>query len=161
VCPKAGLRISKSDCDRLEDRDPGFPKIGEKRRRDSLERRKSRPKTFQITELPARIRIRTALATVTPAATAAAATGTAVFTRPGLIHRQAAAADLFPACAFDRGGAFGGTAHRDKRESAGLARRMVCHQSYIRRRAELVEKILKIIFGGIERKITYVQFHYV
>ena len=137
------------------------PEIAEKRRRDSLCRRKSRPKLFQITELTARIRVRTALSTVTPAAAAAAATatGTAVFTRPGLIYRQAAPADLFPACAFDRGGAFGRAAHRYKRESAGLARRMIRHQSYIRRRAVLVKKILKIIFGGIKRKVTYVQFH--
>ena len=118
------------------------------------------PETFQMTELPALIRIRTALATVTPAA-AATTTGTAVFTRPGLIHGQTATADLFPACAFDCGGAFGGAAHRDKGESAGLAGRMICHQSNIRRGAELVEKILEVVFGGIERKVTYVQFHYI
>jgi len=125
-----------------------------------LKGRKPRPKTFQFTELPARTRVRAALAAVTPA-TAAATTGTAVFTGPGFVNREAATADLFAACAFDRGGAFGGAAHRNKRESAGLARGMICHESDLCRGAELVKKILKIIFGGIEGKITYVQFHYV
>jgi hypothetical protein len=137
----------------------GFPNRGKKKARLPRKEEVS-PKTFQITELPARIRVRTALAAVTPA-TAATTAGTAVLTGPGLVHGQVATTDLFAACAFDCGGAFGGTAHRDKRESAGLARGMVCHQSYIGRGAELVKKILKIVFGGIEGKITYVQFHYV
>jgi hypothetical protein len=46
-----------------------------------------------MTELPARIRVRTALATVTPATAAATTAGTAVLTGPGLIHRQVATAD--------------------------------------------------------------------
>ena len=94
------------------------------------------------------------------ATTAAAATGTAIFTRAGFIDGEVAASDLFAVGGFDGGGAFGSAAHGHESESAGAAGRMIGHEGDFGDGPVLVEEVFEVVFGGIEGKISYVQFHY-
>jgi hypothetical protein len=115
------------------------------------------PKRFKGLELPAGIGERTALAAVTTAA--AAATGTAIFTRAGFVDREIATADLLAVGGFDSGIAFGGAAHGHERETAGAAGGVIGHESDFGDGAVLIEEVFEVVFGGIEGKISYVQFH--
>src|ERR1043166_3317806 len=49
--------------------------------------------------------------------------------------------------------------HRDERKAAGAAGGAVHHEGDVGDFAMLFEKILKIVFSGLKREITYVQFH--
>ena len=49
--------------------------------------------------------------------------------------------------------------HGDERKAARFAGHAVHHQRYFADLAMLFEKILKIVFSGLKREITYVQFH--
>ena len=49
--------------------------------------------------------------------------------------------------------------HGDEREAARFAGHAIHHQRYFGDFAMLFEKILKIVFSGLKREITYVQFH--
>src|SRR5204863_2721429 len=54
---------------------------------------------------------------------------------------------------------FGFFIHGDERKAARFAGHAVHHQRYFADLAMLFEKILKIVFSGLKREITYVQFH--
>src|ERR1700674_1438843 len=49
--------------------------------------------------------------------------------------------------------------HGDERKAAGAAGGAVHHQGNVGDFAVFFEKILKIVFSGLKREITYVQFH--
>jgi hypothetical protein len=49
--------------------------------------------------------------------------------------------------------------HGDERKAARFAGHAIHHQLHFADLAVLFEKILKIIFCGLEGKISYVQFH--
>ena len=61
---------------------------------------------------------------------------------------------------FDGGIAFGGAAHGDEREAAGAAGGVIGHESDFRDGPVLIEQVFEVVLGGIEGKISYVQFHY-
>ncbi len=102
--------------------------------------------------------IATASTTTTAAATT---TGTAIFTRAGFVDSEVTAADLLAVGCFDRGGAFGGAAHGHERETARAACGVIGHQGDFADSAVLGKEVFEVVFGGIEGKISYVQFHMV
>ncbi len=101
------------------------------------------------------------LAATSAAAAAAAATGTAIFTRAGFIDSEIAAADLLAVGGLDRGVALSGAAHGDERETAGAAGSVIGHEGHFGYGAVLIKEVFEVVFGGIEGKISYVQFHMV
>jgi len=84
---------------------------------------------------------------------AAAATRT-LFARPGDIHGERASIDGFAIHRLNGLLRLLGCAHGDEAESARTARRPVHHQVCFRDRAVCGERVLQIVFGGIEGKIS-------
>jgi hypothetical protein len=104
----------------------------------------------------------TAIVSPSAATTAAAATTrAAIFTRAGFIDGEVAAGEGLAVGGFDRGGAFCGAAHGDKGKTAGAAGGVIGHKGDIRDRAVLGKEVFEVVFGCIEGKISYVQFHLV
>jgi hypothetical protein len=99
----------------------------------------------------------------TSATTAAATTtaGTAIFAGAGFVDGEVTAAKGFAVGGFDRGGAFSGAAHGDKGKTAGAAGGVIGHESDIGASAVLAKEVFEVVFGGVEGKISYVQFHMV
>ena len=72
------------------------------------------------------------------------------------VHVQGSAVNFL---AIERGHCsigFGVVAHRDERESTGLARHAIHQKRYFRDLAVFFEKILKIVFGSLKGEISYV-----
>jgi hypothetical protein len=98
----------------------------------------------------------------TAAATAAAgvfATGTARFHRFGFVNGQVAAVMVLAVKGVDGALAFFGAAHGDKTETAGAAGFPIHDQVGFSDSAILSEKLVQVLVGGLEGKISYVQFH--
>jgi len=99
--------------------------------------------------------------TATMAAISAASTPirrTAIFARTGFIDGQSATADFLAAEGSNGGLSAFGRAHRHKAKSAGAAAHAVGNEVDFRDRAVDGEKILKIVFSGVEGKIPDIQF---
>jgi hypothetical protein len=97
-----------------------------------------------------------AIATTTTTVTATSAAGGPGFTWARFIHGQGAA---FNRLAIEfRDGLLGVRirCHRDKGEAARFAGELILHQRDLLDRSRLSEKILKICFGRVEGKISYV-----
>lgn len=105
--------------------------------------------------------IATPSATATTTAAAATTTRAAIFTRAGFIDGEVAASEGLAVGGFDRGGAFSGAAHGNKGKTAGAACGVIGHESYVGDRAVLGKEVFEVVFGSIEGKISYVQFHMV
>jgi hypothetical protein len=92
------------------------------------------------------------------------AAGTGELARPlfasaGFVHSQGASLNFFAVKGVDGGRGRGGVAHRHEREAAGAASDAIIDERHFRDGAVLFEKILEIVFGRIEGKISYVEFH--
>jgi hypothetical protein len=101
-----------------------------------------------------------AAATTTTTAAAAKATGPTALLGTGFVDRKATAAELLAIGGFDGRGAFGSAAHRHERETAGAAGSVIGHKSDFGHSAVLAKEVLEIVLGGVEGKISYVQFHW-
>jgi hypothetical protein len=106
-----------------------------------------------------------AATTVAAAATAASAAATTVtaattwwacFTWACFVHRQGAAFDRLAVELRDRVLRILVGRHRDERKAARLTRELILHERDFLHGARLSEKILKIGFGRVEGKISYV-----
>jgi hypothetical protein len=109
----------------------------------------------------ARLAARTATtpAASTSAVTTATATATAAFfARAGFVDFDIAAVQRLAGQAGDS--CFGAfiCGHGYERETSGTAAHAVGYQINIRYRAELFEEVLKIVFRGVEGKISNEQF---
>src|SRR5665213_2354877 len=99
----------------------------------------------------------TAAATATAefTATAAAAAGGAFFARAGDVDRQRATVHVLAVHAFDGLlGLFGGT-HGHKTKAARAVGHAIHHQVGFSDRAKRGERVLQVVFSGIEEKISY------
>jgi hypothetical protein len=103
----------------------------------------------------------TATAAVTAtavAATAAAATGRTRFAWTRFVHGQRPAFNGLAVKVGDRLLRIGFAAHRDEGKAARFAGEFILHEGDFRDGACLREEVLKIGFGGIEGKISHVEF---
>jgi len=82
-----------------------------------------------------------------------------LFASPGFVHSQGASLNFLAVKGVDGGSGRGGVVHRHKREAAGAAGNAIVDECHFRDGAVLFEKILEIVFGRIEGKISYVEFH--
>src|SRR4026207_1506970 len=91
----------------------------------------------------------------------ASATGWArtLFARTRFADTQRASVQFLAVERADGSFRFGFFIHGDERKAARFAGHAVHHQRYFADLAMLFEKILKIVFSGLKREITYVQFH--
>src|ERR1051325_5641506 len=87
------------------------------------------------------------------------ATAGALFARTRFVHIQRATIHLFAIGRAHRGLGLRIVVHGHEREPARFARHPVHHQMDFVDSAVLFEQILKIVLGGLESEITYVQFH--
>jgi len=94
--------------------------------------------------------------TITTASTAAAAARRARLTWPGFIHGQSSAVYRFAVNLSDGVLSFLLGAHCHKRKSAGFACEFVLHERHFLHCAGLGEKLLQLVFGRVEGKISYV-----
>jgi hypothetical protein len=83
----------------------------------------------------------------------------ALFARTRLIHVQRAAVEFFAVRGAHRGFGLFGVTHSDERKPARFSGHPVHHEIDFADSAVLFEQILKIVLGGLESEITYVQFH--
>lgn len=83
----------------------------------------------------------------------------ALFARTGFIDSQAAAIEVALMQAVHGGMALRGAAHRHKAEPSGAAGLAIDHDLGIRDGAKRSERILQVVLGGIEGKISYVESH--
>jgi hypothetical protein len=102
--------------------------------------------------------VSTAVAATTVSA-AAAATATVV-TGTRFVHGEVTAIEILAMESGDRGFAFGGAAHRDEPEAAGATAGAIHHNDGISDGAKALEGVLETVFGGVEGKISYVEFHF-
>src|SRR6266542_6071904 len=80
----------------------------------------------------------------------------ALFARTRLIDRECAPGNFLAVERSHGRSSFGGVVHRDEREAAGLARHAIHHQRNLGDFAVLLEKILKIVLGGLKGEISYI-----
>jgi hypothetical protein len=100
--------------------------------------------------------VATAAAAITTATSATTTTWRASFTRTRLVYRQRPA---FHRLAVELGDRFLGVCfrcHRDKGKAARFSGELILHQRDLLNWPRLSEKILKICFGRVEGKISYV-----
>ena len=93
------------------------------------------------------------------AATGVFATGTARFHGFGFVDGQVTSVMVLAMKGVDGALAFFGAAHGDKTEAAGAAGFPIHDQVGFSDGAVLSEKLVQVLFGGLEGKISYVQFH--
>jgi len=99
-----------------------------------------------------------AAATAEGTARSAAAAGSALFTRTSFVHGEGTTLHILAVEEVDRLlGVFIGR-HRDKGKTTGFARELILHERDFRDRAGLGEGVLKVDFGGVEGKISDVEF---
>jgi hypothetical protein len=101
--------------------------------------------------------VSTAAAATAAGRTARAATG-AIFARAGFIDGQGPVHEIATVEKADGLLGFFCGRHRHEAKAAGFAGEFILHQSGFGDRAGLGEMILKIVFGGIEGKISDVEF---
>jgi hypothetical protein len=96
--------------------------------------------------------------TAVASAAAAAARGRAFFARTGFVNGQGATLDFLAGKGLDC--SFSGLrrCHGDKAKSARPAAHAVGDEVNLGNRAMLLEQILQVILGGVEGKISHVQF---
>ena len=82
-----------------------------------------------------------------------------LFARPGFVDGEGASLDFLAVEGADSRVGFGRVSHGDERKAAGAAGCAIHHEGDVRDFAMLFEKILEIVFSGLKREITYVQFH--
>src|SRR5207253_69204 len=82
-----------------------------------------------------------------------------LFARTRFADTQRASVQFLAVKRADSSFRFGFFIHGDERKAARFAGHAVHHQRYFADLAMLFEKILKIVFSGLKREITYVQFH--
>jgi hypothetical protein len=92
------------------------------------------------------------------------AAGTGVITRAlfastRFVHGQGASLHLFAVKGVNGGRGRGGVIHRNESEAAGASRDAIHDERHFTDGAMLFEKILEIVLGSIEGKISYVEFH--
>jgi hypothetical protein len=103
----------------------------------------------------------TALAAIgASAATAATAPArrSAIVTRTGFIDSEGATLDFLARKGLDGRFSPFGCGHGDKSEAARTAAYAIGDEVNLGNRAMLLEQILQFILGGVEGKISYVQF---
>ena len=83
----------------------------------------------------------------------------ALFASTRFVYGQGTSLHLLAVQSVDGGLAGGGVAHRDETETAGAAGHAIVNQRHFGDGAVLFEKILKIVLGRIEGKISNVEFH--
>jgi hypothetical protein len=83
----------------------------------------------------------------------------AFFACAGFAHSEIAAMQIAAVERVHRGGASSVIRHRDKAETARAASRTISDEGDICDLPVLFEKILEIVFSGLESEISYVQFH--
>ena len=79
--------------------------------------------------------------------------------RTGFIHGQGTSLHLLTVQGGNGGGGRGRVAHRNESEAAGAAGDAIIDERHFGDGAVLFEKILEIVLGSIEGKISYVEFH--
>jgi hypothetical protein len=100
-----------------------------------------------------------AAATTTGTSTAATATaGRAIFARTSFVDGQGATLDFFARESGDCGFSAFGRGHGDKTKTARTSAHAIGDEVNLGNRAMLLEQILQIILGGVEGKISHVQF---
>ena len=125
--------------------DQQIPRTGEK---------ESRPGEPSLEENPAEKSV-----AVLPASVGAASTVTRTFfPRPGDIHGEGASIEGFAIHGLNGLLRLLGCAHGDKTEAARAASAPVHHQVCFRNRAVRGKRVLQVVFGGIEGKISNKQF---
>ena len=82
-----------------------------------------------------------------------------LFAGPGFVNGEGAALDFLAVKGADSGVGFSRVSHGHERKAARAAGCAVHHKGDVSDFAMLFEKILKIVFSGLKREITYVQFH--
>jgi hypothetical protein len=87
------------------------------------------------------------------------ATGTARFHRLGFVDGQVTTVMVLAMQGVDGLLAFFGAAHGDETEAAGAVGFTIHDQVGFSDGAVLSEKLVQVLFGGLEGKISYVQFH--
>jgi hypothetical protein len=112
---------------------------------------------------PAEIRLTARELTALSTATTTATAGAAVITGPGFIDGQGAALDFLASERRDGGFSAFGRGHGDETKTARASAHAIGDEVNLGNRAVLLEQILQIILGGVEGKISHVQFgiHYV
>jgi hypothetical protein len=98
-----------------------------------------------------------ATAAVTTATAAATAAGT-FFTRTSHVYREGATVDFFAVQRLDGLLGLVRGAHRDKTKPTRTARGAIHHQVGFEDRTMRGERVLEVVFCGVEGKIPYKQF---
>jgi hypothetical protein len=88
----------------------------------------------------------------------AAGTGRTIFARTRFVHRQIAAVEILVMQSMHRGRAFRRTAHGHEAKAASPTGVPICYEVRLHNSAVRCECVLQIVFGGIEGKISNVQF---
>ena len=92
-------------------------------------------------------------------AVATGVTARPLFASFGLVHGESTTSVFFSIKGGHGGITFGRSRHRDESEAAGLAGHFISDQSHFFDLTVLLEKILKIVLGCLEGKVSYLQFH--
>jgi hypothetical protein len=100
----------------------------------------------------------TASATATGASAAAAARGRAIFAGTGFVDCQGATLDFLAREGLNGGFSAFGRGHGNKTKTARTTAHAISDEVNLGNRAMLLEQILQIILGGVEGKISHVQF---
>jgi hypothetical protein len=109
-----------------------------------------------ITTTAAAVATATAAASTPATAVAAATTGWASLTWASFVHGQRTAFDRLAIELADCLLRIGVRRHRDESEAARFSGKLILHQRDLLHWSRLSEKILKIGFGRVEGKISYV-----
>ena len=116
------------------------------------------PRHIQTTELvPIAAAAATVLAVAAATTTAAAAERT-LLTGPGDVDGERASINGLAVEGLDGLLGLFGRAHGDETEPAGTASGPVQHQVGFHDRAVRGERVLQVVFGGVEGKVSYEQF---
>jgi hypothetical protein len=91
-------------------------------------------------------------------ATAAAAAGRAIFAGTSFVDSQGATLDFLAGEGRDGGFSAFRRGHGDKTKTARTTAHAISDEVNLGNRAMLLEQILQIILGGVEGKISHVQF---
>ena len=104
------------------------------------------------------VAIATTAATATTAITTTATAARAFFARLGHVNSEGAAIHFLAVQGLDGFVGFLGGPHGDKTKTARTAGFPVHHQVGFGDRAMLGERVIQVVFGGIEGKVSHIQF---
>jgi hypothetical protein len=99
-----------------------------------------------------------AISTTTAAATATAAAGRTLFTRTSDVDREGATVEFLAVEGVNGLLGFIGVGHGDETEATGATGHLVHHQVGLDDGAVCGKRVLEVVFGGVEGKISYIQF---